>query len=74
MFSGMRRTMLILFLTFSAHSQTHVSQVYGDMFTNPGKKNAQGEKRGYFKLLTNTRCTKFALEPLATGHFQIGLA
>ncbi|KAL6304157.1 putative pyranose oxidase [Sparassis latifolia] len=34
------------------------NDVYGDMFTKPEKQNSQEKKRGYFKLLTNTRCTR----------------
>lgn len=41
------------------------------MFTDPEKKNAQGKQRGYFKLLTNTRCTRFELDP--ENDFKVGL-
>ncbi|KAJ7587789.1 putative pyranose oxidase [Mycena floridula] len=45
------------------------SNIFGDMWTNPNKENSNGRKRGYFTLLTNTRCTKLHLNPNSTtGH------
>ncbi|KAF7292249.1 GMC oxidoreductase [Mycena indigotica] len=35
--------------------------IYGDMFTNPNKMNGDGTRRGVFKLLPNTLCTKLHL-------------
>ena len=32
--------------------------MYGDIFTEPNKPNKDGVKRGFFRLLTNTRCTR----------------
>lgn len=56
----------------SPYVQWHAADnVYGDLFTNPTKKNAQGKQRGYFKLITNTRCTRFELEP--GNELKIGL-
>ncbi|KAJ7757744.1 putative pyranose oxidase [Mycena maculata] len=58
----------------SPYVQWHAADdVYGDMFTNPDKLNKQGVKRGYFKLLTNTRCTRFDLDPSARDGHSIGL-
>lgn len=56
----------------SPYVQWHAADnVFGDMFTNPDKENAKGKKRGYFQLLTNTRCTRLELKP--TNSFQVGL-
>jgi len=56
----------------SPYVQWHgADSVYGDLFTNPTKKNAQGKQRGYFKLITNTRCTRLKLEP--GNELKIGL-
>jgi len=56
----------------SPYVQWHApDNIYGDLFTGPDEK-AQGQKRGYFKLLTNTRCTRFKLS--SESPFQIGIA
>ncbi|KAJ7175098.1 putative pyranose oxidase [Mycena crocata] len=58
----------------SPYVQWHAaSNVYGDMFTNPDKLNKKGVKRGYFKLLTNTRCTRFVLDSSVTRGHKVGL-
>ncbi|KAJ7028772.1 putative pyranose oxidase [Mycena alexandri] len=58
----------------SPYVQWHAaSNVYGDMFTNPNKQNKQGVKRGYFKLLTNTRCTRFELDSSTTVGHKVAL-
>ncbi|KAJ6503796.1 putative pyranose oxidase [Mycena sanguinolenta] len=58
----------------SPYVQWHAADdVYGDMFTNPTKLNKHKVKRGYFKLLTNTRCTRFELDTGATDGYRIGL-
>ncbi|KAJ7107339.1 putative pyranose oxidase [Mycena epipterygia] len=49
------------------------ADVYGDMFTNREKENKQGVKRGYFKILANTRCTRFVLDTSAPDGHKIGL-
>lgn len=49
-------------------------QVYGDMFTNPKKKNKKGVQRGYFRLLTNTQCKRLHPKtPLASARANIEL-
>ncbi|KAJ7754829.1 putative pyranose oxidase [Mycena metata] len=59
----------------SPYVQWHAaSNVYGDMFTNPTKQNKQGVRRGYFKLLTNTRCTRFELDSSTTDGHKVALA
>ncbi|KAJ7021158.1 putative pyranose oxidase [Mycena alexandri] len=58
----------------SPYVQWHAaSNVYGDMFTDPNKQNKQGVKRGYFKLLTNTRCTRFELDSSTTVGHKVAL-
>ncbi|KAF9457214.1 putative pyranose oxidase [Collybia nuda] len=58
----------------SPYVQWHSAEnVFEDMFTDPNKKNADGMKRGFFRLLTNTRCTRFALEA-NTHPYKIGAA
>ncbi|KAJ7660888.1 putative pyranose oxidase [Mycena polygramma] len=49
--------------------------IYGDMFDELAKDklNNHNVKRGYFKLLTNIRCTRFKLEPSETEGYKIGL-
>lgn len=51
----------------SPYVQWHGADVvYGDMFTNPNKLNAEGVQRGRFRLLTNTRCTKLIQGPASS--------
>jgi len=56
----------------SPYVQWHsADNVFGDLFTNPTKKNKEGKQRGVFKLLTNTRCTRFVMDPLSPGPHHI---
>ncbi|KAJ6600287.1 putative pyranose oxidase [Mycena vulgaris] len=58
----------------SPYVQWHAADdVYGDMFTNPTKLNKDKVKRGYFKLLTNTRCTRFVLDTGVAAGRRVGL-
>ncbi|KAJ7107426.1 putative pyranose oxidase [Mycena epipterygia] len=57
----------------SPYVQWHAANnVYGDMFDEPAKLNKANDKRGYFKLLTNTRCTRFELDTGATAGHRVG--
>jgi len=60
----------------SPYVQWHAANdVYGDMFDESAKDklNKDKVKRGYFKLLTNTRCTRFELDTGAAAGHRVGL-
>ncbi|KAJ7304641.1 putative pyranose oxidase [Mycena albidolilacea] len=60
----------------SPYVQWHAANdIYGDMFDESAKHklNKDKVKRGYFKLLTNTRCTRFELDTGATAGHRVGL-
>ncbi|KAJ7626525.1 hypothetical protein DFH06DRAFT_1141836 [Mycena polygramma] len=60
--------------TDSPYVQWHAANdIYGDIFDEQDKQSKGKVKRGYFKLLTNTRCTRFELDTSAPKGYKVGL-
>ncbi|KAI0314588.1 putative pyranose oxidase [Amylostereum chailletii] len=59
----------------SPYVQWHAADnVFGDMFTNPDKTNAEGIVRGCFRLITNTRCTRLLTGTTGNTNVEINIA
>ncbi|KAH7924400.1 putative pyranose oxidase [Leucogyrophana mollusca] len=59
----------------SPYVQWHApDNIFGDMFTDPNKKNSEGVQRGCFQLLTNTCCTRLIQEGYSNTNVDLKLA